>query len=138
MDAGLAAVTWRSGGFVSSPLELSLLQLVDVIAELQRGSQLQSQVFHDHVAPQQQQGIAVNLLEGRQRTVRAAKWWLRSGCAHGARKGRCADEREREHILLVLGELLGTIKASNHEALLFASPPGTHLPPCTFQGPALF
>lgn len=42
--------------------ELSLLQLLNVIAEFEGGSQLQSQVFHDHVTPQQQQGMAINLL----------------------------------------------------------------------------
>lgn len=64
--------------------ELGLLQLVNVVAEFQCGSQLQSQVFHDHVTPQQQQGIAINLLVRRdgeekpQETVRAAGRQLRS------------------------------------------------------------
>lgn len=42
--------------------ELSLLQLLNVVAEFECRSQLQAQVFHDHVTPQQQQGMAVNLL----------------------------------------------------------------------------
>lgn len=54
----------RSGALLLTPRtsEFSLLQLLDVIAEFESGSQLQSQVFHDHVTPQQQQGMAVNLL----------------------------------------------------------------------------
>lgn len=42
--------------------ELSLLQLLNVVAEFEGRSQLQAQIFHDHVTPQQQQGMAVNLL----------------------------------------------------------------------------
>lgn len=33
-----------------------------MVTELQRRSQLQAQVFHNHVTLQQQEGIAVNLL----------------------------------------------------------------------------
>lgn len=55
------------------PSELGLLQLLDVVAQLQRGSQLQAQVLHDHVALQQQEGIAIDLLVGQdQRT--SGRW----------------------------------------------------------------
>lgn len=43
-------------------LELGLLELVDVVTEFERRSQLQPQVFHDHVTFQQQQRIAIDLL----------------------------------------------------------------------------
>lgn len=54
----------RSGTLLPTPRtsELSLLQLLDVIAEFESGSQLQSQVLHDHVTSQQQQGMAIDLL----------------------------------------------------------------------------
>lgn len=115
-----------------------MLQLVNVIAEFQRGSQLQSQVFHDHVTPQQQQGIAVNLLEGKEKpkdsqsSQMVAKVWV---CSRATLR---AGQEIGELRLLVLGKLLGTIKASHSDALLFPSPPGNHLLPCTFQIPAVF
>lgn len=36
-----------------------------MVAEFQRRSQLQAQVFHNHVTLQQQESIAVNLLVGQ-------------------------------------------------------------------------
>lgn len=48
-------------------LELGLLELINVVAQFQRGSQFQPQVFHDHVAFQQQQSIAINLLVSEER-----------------------------------------------------------------------
>lgn len=43
--------------------ELALLQPVNVVGELQRGPQLQPHVLHHHVAAQQQQGLAIDLLQ---------------------------------------------------------------------------
>lgn len=39
-----------------------MLQFVNMVAEFQRGSQFQTQVLHDHITLQQQEGIAINLL----------------------------------------------------------------------------
>jgi hypothetical protein len=39
------------------------LELVDVEGEFEGGAKLQAHVFHHHVAAQQQEGSAVNLLE---------------------------------------------------------------------------
>lgn len=44
--------------------ELALLQPVNVVGELERGPQLQPHVLHHHVAAQQEQGLAVDLLWG--------------------------------------------------------------------------
>lgn len=33
-----------------------------MVAQFQRGAQLQTQVFHDHITLQQQESIAINLL----------------------------------------------------------------------------
>lgn len=51
----------RSGGGGSRP---ALLELVDVVAELQRGPQLQSQILHHHLAFQQEQSVSIDLLKG--------------------------------------------------------------------------
>lgn len=42
--------------------ELALLQPINVVAELERGAQLQPHVLHHHVTAQQQQGLAIDLL----------------------------------------------------------------------------
>lgn len=47
---------------VSSCSELALLQPVNVVGEFERGPQLQPHVLHHHVAAQQEQGLAVDLL----------------------------------------------------------------------------
>lgn len=54
--------------------ELSLLQFVNVVAELQGRPQLESQVLHDHVTLQEQKGVPINLLEDAGRDV-----WLCKG-----------------------------------------------------------
>lgn len=44
--------------------ELALFQPVNVVGELERGPQLQTHVLHHHVTAQQQEGLAVDLLQG--------------------------------------------------------------------------
>lgn len=41
----------------------TLFELVDVVAQLERRSQLQSQILHHHLAFQQEQGVPVYLLQ---------------------------------------------------------------------------
>lgn len=41
----------------------TLFELVDVVAQFERGSQLQSQILHHHLAFQQEQGVPVYLLQ---------------------------------------------------------------------------
>jgi len=43
---------------------LMAFELVDVEGEFEGGAELQAHVFHHHVAAQQQEGFAVNLLSG--------------------------------------------------------------------------
>lgn len=40
----------------------SFFELVDVEDEFERRAKLQTHVFHDHVAAQQQEGFAIDLL----------------------------------------------------------------------------
>ena len=44
--------------------ELALLQPVNVVAELEGRPQLQTHVLHHRVTSQQEQGLAIDLLEG--------------------------------------------------------------------------
>lgn len=60
----------RGCGGVSRLLSrLALFQPLDVVAELESRSQLQTHVLHDHVAPQQHQSFPVDLLQVRERKV---------------------------------------------------------------------
>lgn len=57
-------MTAAAGGFVLSERpHSSPLELVDVEGEFEGGAELQAHVLHHHVAAQQQEGLAVNLLE---------------------------------------------------------------------------
>lgn len=58
------------------PSELGLLQLINMVAEFQRRSQLQAQVFHDHVALQQQECVAINLMLSEELHVRPQSLWV--------------------------------------------------------------
>lgn len=58
-------VLWEPAG----PTELlhsEALQLVDVEGEFEGGAKLQAHVLHHHVAAQQHEGLAVNLLERKE------------------------------------------------------------------------
>lgn len=66
------------------PSELGLLQLINMVAEFQRRSQLQAQVFHDHVALQQQECVAINLLvEQDQEKRKPGRWSEQSNWGYG-------------------------------------------------------
>lgn len=43
-------------------LEFALFQPLDVMAQLERGPQFQTHVFHNHVAAQEHQSFSINLL----------------------------------------------------------------------------
>lgn len=59
--------TQHKHGSVSRESQPSLFEFVDVVAEFQRRPQLQPQIFHHHLAFQQEQSISVNLLKGSTR-----------------------------------------------------------------------
>lgn len=69
----------RTSRFSRGCSELRLLQFVDVVAELQGRPQLESQVLHDHVALQEQQGVPINLLQDAGRDV----WSCNGGLSPG-------------------------------------------------------
>lgn len=61
-----------SGGFRETGLpwlhsQFALFQPLDVMAQLQRGPQLQTHILHDHVTAQKHQSFSINLL-WKQRT----------------------------------------------------------------------
>lgn len=61
-----AAPCWSLGVCAvprSSQLLLALFQFLDVMAELEGRAQLQPHVLHNHVASQQHQSFAIDLLE---------------------------------------------------------------------------
>lgn len=71
-SGGLLLGGFRGGGEGRYPpwlrLQLALLQLLDVMTQLQCGPQLQAHVLHDHVAAQEHQSFAIDLL-WQQRTA---------------------------------------------------------------------
>jgi len=51
-----------SFGHVSGESRSVLPEPVDVVAEFERGAQLQAQILHHHLTLQQQEGVSVDLL----------------------------------------------------------------------------
>lgn len=59
---GLLLMGLAGTGLPRLLLQFALFQPLDVMAQLQRGPQFETHVFHDHVAPQQHQSFSINLL----------------------------------------------------------------------------
>lgn len=71
--AGRGVIAQRSAAGRTSRgwSQFSLFEPLDVVAQFERRPQLQTHVLHDHVAPQQHQSTAVNLVFSEELCVRS-------------------------------------------------------------------